>query len=171
MTAVFFLLQSSPAIRLPRAHNTAHSRLLDPQSKSELSSLLRSIEHLHSNAPNRPPTVLPQLPIPSPILKPLIHRLANLSHWQYKLPLRLARRFRTRSRVQRIQRSFERRHNRGDFHRQLHERFEERWVLALEGRLNDAGGREYAVTPGVGGFVSLWIDLDERLSVFEYVSF
>ena len=82
--------------------------------------------------------MLPQLPVPRPILKPLIHRFPNLPHRQDKPPLRFPRRFRARSRVQGIQRSFERRHGRGDFHRELHEGAEERRVLALEVGLDDA---------------------------------
>ena len=82
--------------------------------------------------------MLPQLPIPRPILKPLIHRLANLPHRQDKPALRFPRRLRTRRRVQRVESSFERRHGRGDFHRKLHERAEEGRVLALEVRLDDA---------------------------------
>lgn len=126
-------------------------------------SLPRSIKRLYSNSPNRPSTVLPQFTVPRPILKPLVHRLANLPYRQDELALRLTRRIRTRSRIQRVESSLERRHGWGNFHRQLHECSEEGRVLALEVCLDDAG------VEGVG--CNAWVGVsacgsNERLSLF-----
>jgi hypothetical protein len=117
----------------PGQYTTEHTN----QSQRNQPSLQPS-QHLHPNPPKSPPTPLPQLRIPLPILHPPIPTLTHFPHRQNKLPLRLARRFRTRGRVQRSQRAFEGCYGGREFHRKLEEGAEEGGVFALQVGLDEA---------------------------------